>query len=113
MSLIDDNNAISGSDACSHDYFDSFRSTGFTPNPRSGIEAEFKRLAKHLNWSRKECGYEREQAYSDTFHLYWGDRAQRLEDWKAFCVELDIYPIPASITKCQKVRVSYESRNLF
>ncbi|KAI9764602.1 MAG: hypothetical protein M1840_008331 [Geoglossum simile] len=85
-------------------HFATFISKGFTPDPTAPLASEFTRLAKSQGWRPNSKRYRKERAlcFATEFEAHYGNKSERLEGWQSLCQEVDIDPIPLSITKCKK-----------
>jgi hypothetical protein len=86
-------------------HFQAFISKGFTPDPTAPLASEFARLAQSQGWRPDSKKYRKERAlcFAAEFEAHYGNKSERLEGWQSLCQEVDINPIPSSITKCKKV----------
>jgi hypothetical protein len=83
-------------------YFDNF--PGFVPHAQAKFTTNFKKLAKHMNWSPEKARKERINAIQLEFNFLYGTDTNKLENWQDLCREVGIVDVPGSITKCRKVR---------
>ena len=88
-------------------YFDTFRSTGFIPDPTASVLTEFKRLAKLRGWKEGSKQYRRHksQCFAGEFETHYGNKTERLEGWQNLCYEVGIDPAPPSVTQCKKASI--------
>lgn len=63
-----------------------------------------KNRAQNEGHQKGDSQKDRAQKAKEDFDTYFGDPS-KLENWQRLCRDLDIFPVPTSITKCRKVSV--------
>ena len=94
-------------------FFDAYPS--FAANARAPIQQEFRRLARHMSWTKHK--YRRKQAacYAAELAAHWDDESEgnhdsRLRCWQSLCEELGV-EAGTSIKRCKTVRDSSNTSN--
>ena len=95
-------------------YFNRFQT--FVQDPQATLMDNFDRLAISNGWQQNSKRYKRERktymiALANTHigSIEKGGAAEKLAGLQRLCGELEVSPIPTSITQCKNVRSRIES----
>ncbi|KAL1800495.1 hypothetical protein ACET3X_000837 [Alternaria dauci] len=91
-----------GSDDQDHDYFAQDEFHGFVPNPEDDLVAKLSKLSIHQGWSKKEEKRRRAEVVEFEVLRHYGPDKSSLAKWQELCRDVQIEPIPPSITQCRK-----------
>ncbi|KAJ4994116.1 hypothetical protein SVAN01_00593 [Stagonosporopsis vannaccii] len=79
-----------------------FAMHGITAGPNDDFNSMFNRLAIQEGWSMAHRKNRRHEAIAGEIEGVYGTGNTKLEKWQELCRDVQIYPVPLSITKCKK-----------
>ncbi|KAH6616545.1 hypothetical protein C7974DRAFT_401976 [Boeremia exigua] len=79
-----------------------FAQHGIVAGPNDGFNSLFNRLAIKEGWSKAQRKKRRHEAIADEIDAIYGTDNSKLEKWQELCRDVQIGPVPLSITKCRK-----------
>lgn len=76
---------------------------GFKPNPTNTFKVEFRRLSKHMGWTKEDRRLHRVKLFDADFEAHFGKDIGDLKQWQEFCRLCSIATVPDTIPECKEV----------
>jgi hypothetical protein len=76
---------------------------GFTYIIGNTLTANFQQLSARLNWSAKTRARHWFRCQKALMGSIYGTNTSSLAAWQCLCTDVNIWPLPSSITQCKKV----------